>query len=285
MKVVTIYAFSTENFNRSKYEVDALMSMAKVKLFQLLQHGDLLERYGVSLRVFGKRELLNPDLFEDINRAVEVTSNNSNVILNVCVPYTSREEIAAAIKNTVVEYSQPLPSPIQPFRSFSETHISHNIRSRHLSTSAERLRAHSASSAGTSDAEDSTVSSSTTLYPDTPPDNLHLPTTLDPDVPLNKPKSQPVSFPDPESITPATLDAHMFTVGMPPIDLLVRTSGVERLSDFMLWQCHEDTKIYFLKCLWPEFDLWGFLPVLLEWQWKKRKAEELTSFSVGTNRK
>ena len=62
----------------------------------------------------------------------------------------------------------------------------------------------------------------------------------------------------------------MFTADMHALDLLLRTSGVERLSDFMLWQCHEDTDIVFLKCLWPEFDLWTFLPVLVEWQWRRR---------------
>jgi ditrans,polycis-polyprenyl diphosphate synthase len=63
----------------------------------------------------------------------------------------------------------------------------------------------------------------------------------------------------------------MFTAHDPPLDLLVRTSGVERLSDFMLWQCHQDTQIVFLSVLWPEFDLWSFLPVLWEWQWRRRK--------------
>lgn len=63
----------------------------------------------------------------------------------------------------------------------------------------------------------------------------------------------------------------MFTTGTPPLELLVRTSGVERLSDFMLWQSHQSTSIVFVDCLWPDFDLWHFLPVLLEWQWRSRK--------------
>lgn len=82
------------------------------------------------------------------------------------------------------------------------------------------------------------------------------------------------SYPDPETITTETLNEHMLTAGAPPLDLLIRTSGVERLSDFMLWQCHENTSIVFLKCLWPEFDLWQFLPVLVEWQWQKKKLQE-----------
>jgi ditrans,polycis-polyprenyl diphosphate synthase len=82
------------------------------------------------------------------------------------------------------------------------------------------------------------------------------------------------SYPDPETVTAETLNEHMLTAGAPPLDLLIRTSGVERLSDFMLWQCHENTSIVFLKCLWPEFDLWQFLPVLVEWQWQKKKLQE-----------
>lgn len=76
MKVVTVYAFSIENFNRSKYEVDALMEMAKVKLSQLAQHGDLLDRYGASVRILGQRDLVKPDVLEAIDRAVELTKRN-----------------------------------------------------------------------------------------------------------------------------------------------------------------------------------------------------------------
>jgi hypothetical protein len=39
----------------------------------------------------------------------------------------------------------------------------------------------------------------------------------------------------------------------------------------MLWQCHQDTEIVFIDCLWPEFDIWKFMPILLEWQWRKTK--------------
>jgi ditrans,polycis-polyprenyl diphosphate synthase len=81
------------------------------------------------------------------------------------------------------------------------------------------------------------------------------------------------NFPDPETITEDTITAHTFTgAHTPQLDLLIRTSGVERLSDFMLWQCHQDTDIVFLKCMWPEFGLWHFMPVLLEWQWQRRKG-------------
>lgn len=290
--MVTIYAFSIENFKRSKYEVDALMNMAKVKLSQLAQHGDLLDRYGASVRVLGQRGLVKADVLEAIDRAVHMTSTNTRAILNVCFPYTSHDEITTAIRNTVVEYSTLLNNPQRPF---SESHITHTLRTRHLSAAAERIRAHSPSSGNTSEAEDST-SSSTTLHPEFPPEDpthsfssstssfsISKPPNIYPDrLPNNDEKgthqssaeNPPPTYPDPESITANILNDHMFTAGLPRLDLLIRTSGVERLSDFMLWQCHQDTEIVFLKCLWPEFDLWTFLPVLVEWQWRRRKAVE-----------
>lgn len=74
--MVTIYAFSIENFKRSKHEVDALMELAKLKLGQLAEHGALLDRYGASIRILGNRSLVKPDVIEAIDRAVAVTANN-----------------------------------------------------------------------------------------------------------------------------------------------------------------------------------------------------------------
>jgi ditrans,polycis-polyprenyl diphosphate synthase len=104
------------------------------------------------------------------------------------------------------------------------------------------------------------MSSTTALDPESPPLKSTAPTS-------NK-------FPNPESITTETLNRHTYTSEDPPLDIFVRTSGVMRLSDFMLWQCHEDTHIFFLKCFWPEFDIWHFIPVLLEWQWRQKKRME-----------
>jgi ditrans,polycis-polyprenyl diphosphate synthase len=258
---VTIYAFSIENFKRSRYEVDALMSLAKLKLTQLAQHGELLSRYGASIRVLGQRSLVKPDVLDAIDRAVELTKGNSDAILNVCFPYTSRDEITTAMRNVVEEYTTPVPTT-EKERTFSEIHITHHIRAKNLFATSKMIRAHSPASGAVSDAEDSTISSSSTLQPSTPPEHMDLPDHL---------AKKSISYPDPENITTTTLTSHMFVTGMPPLDLLIRTSGVERLSDFMLWQVHQNTEISFLDCMWPEFDLWMFLPVLIEWQWRRRK--------------
>ena len=52
------------------------MEMAKVKLSQLSQHGDLLDMYGASVRVLGRTDLVKPDVLEAIDHAVELTRNN-----------------------------------------------------------------------------------------------------------------------------------------------------------------------------------------------------------------
>lgn len=296
--MVTIYAFSIENFKRSKYEVDALMDMAKVKLSQLAQHGDLLDRYGASIRVLGRRELVKRDVLEAVDRAVELTSRNGDAILNICFPYTSRDEITGAIRETVIDYSKPIePTQLPAQRNpFSEKHIAHNIRSRgggSKSLEQDELDAPNNKEENVSETEvdinqdsslsdSSQFSSSTTLHHHSPAtgedqsdSGRESPATTNVTDPTLR-GSKPV-FRSPETITPKTLTQHTFTADNPPLDLLVRTSGVERLSDFMLWQCHQNTQIVFLETLWPEFDLWTFLPVMWEWQWRARK------FGIGKN--
>ncbi|KAK6084150.1 di-trans,poly-cis-decaprenylcistransferase [Seiridium cupressi] len=256
VKVVTVYAFSIENFNRPKSEVGGLMKMAKIKLEQLCQHGELLDRYGACIRVLGERDMIPPDVLPFVDRAVEMTKHNKNAVLNICFPYTARAEMTAAIKVTVEEFSsppEPLPTP------FSQARITQTIKSNQLKKSdAPSSREASPDTHSKSDVDDS-VSTDTTLNSDSP---RQMP--RDTNARLSE-------FKDKETITAETLDGHMYTGECPPLDIFVRTSGVMRLSDFMLWQCHVDTHIFFLKCFWPEFDLWHFVPVLLEWQWRQKQ--------------
>lgn len=272
---MTVYAFSLENFKRSKYEVDGLLNIAKMKLTQLAQHGDLLDRYGASIRLLGQRNLIRSDVLEALDKAIEMTSGNTRAVLNISAPYTSRDEITTAIRNTVIDYTKPpMPSSKRPF---SESRIARNIRSQRSNHAIEDTKPPSRAPSPVNFPEDGgeevsivnnssfSTATSTTLNPSPGSESRsRSPASL---LPVS------TNLPDPESITADTLTDHMFTAGSPPLDLLIRTSGVERLSDFMLWQCHKDTSVVFLDCYWPEFDLWQFLPVLLEWQTQKMKQQ------------
>jgi len=287
------------------------MDMAKTKLIQLSEHGSLLDRYGACIRVLGQKELLNPDVQEAIDRTVEMTKKNNKAVLNICFPYTSREEITTAIRSTVEEWSRPIERTLSEKghkSPFKEDRIANTIRSQQLSDHTKTQTAqfnssgtaaakeqheatylqppgpHSAASSTTSLSSALSTSPSdaatqdTSQEADTSLSSISSSHSTTPPSPRNKPPTQP-TYPSPELITPATLTAHMFTATDPPLDLLIRTSGVERLSDFMLWQCHQHTQIVFVPVLWPDFDLWSFLPVIWEWQWRvmkraKREREE-----------
>ena len=290
-----MYAFSVENFKRSKYEVDHLMEMAKVKLVQFSQHGDLLDRYGACIRVIGQRELVKPDVLEAIDRAVDMTKHNKKAILNICFPYTGRDEITTAIRETVIEFSKPLEKPTTVTKSpFSESRIAYNIRTQHSpgngksSSYLEPPSQATPPSRPLSASRDSSYTSLSSLSNSTNEKACSLSTsstsTLNPSTPqtgdLDTPPLYRPQYPSPDAITPETLTSHTYTATCPPLDLLIRTSGVHRLSDFMLWQCHQETEIVFLKCLWPEMDLWGFLPVIWEWQWRQRHKEKARDASI-----
>jgi len=172
--------------------------------------------------------------------------------------------MTTAIRTTVEEYST---TPRPHSTPFSQNRITQKILSKQAGKPdfLEPIResASPTPSSVQSDDQDDAVSTATTLHSDSA-------AVKDVD------NEETVAiYPNAETITPETLDKHVYTADCPPLDLFVRTSGVERLSDFMLWQCHQDTDIFFLKCFWPEFDLWHFLPVLVEWQWRqKQKARE-----------
>ncbi|KNE68887.1 di-trans,poly-cis-decaprenylcistransferase [Allomyces macrogynus ATCC 38327] len=64
----------------------------------------------------------------------------------------------------------------------------------------------------------------------------------------------------------AAVAQHLGTAGCPPLDLLVRTSGEHRLSDFLMWQASEKCLLRFVSPAWPEFGFWTFWPSLVEYQ-------------------
>lgn len=263
-KVITVYAFSIENFNRPKYEVDGLMELAKVKMEQIMQHGEILDRYGAAVRVLGQRDLIRADVLEVFDRAEETTKNNGSCVLNICFPYTSREEITRSIRTTVEQFSSPHTPPPPPPQNttFSETRIKQKILSKKLDSpeALSTIRETSPSpSMSRYDDHDDSVSTTTTLPPGSPPQTSHAAGA-----------GAPV-LPNPETITEKTLDHNMYTAGDPPVDILIRTSRVNRFSDFMLWQSHQNTDVFFLDCFWPEFNLYRYLPVLLEWQWRQKQ--------------
>lgn len=187
VKMVTVYAFSLENFNRDKSEVEYLMDLAKVKFKNLMEEHDLIQTYGVCVRIIGDVSTLPPDLQRVIADMVLMSRDNTNMVLNVAFAYTSRHEITTAVKA-----------------------VSEGVRSGKI---------------------------------------------LESDISEN------------------LIERALFTDDANPPDLLVRTSGEVRLSDFLLWQSGYSC-VFFTEVLWPEFSFWNFVDCVVHYQRNRGHIEK-----------
>ncbi|KAJ8724849.1 hypothetical protein PYW07_015807 [Mythimna separata] len=173
---VTVYAFSIENFKRSKEEVDGLMDLARDKFQRLMDELDQINEWGVRIHVAGRLSLLPEDLRVLVSKAMLATRYNYKLRLNIAYAYTGRDEISRAA-----------------------THIVDGVKNNELSPQ---------------DIDDELVSR---------------------------------------------------TLELGEAELLVRTSGEVRLSDFMLWQV-SNTVLYFTDVLWPEFTVYNLLAAIIHFQ-------------------
>jgi undecaprenyl diphosphate synthase len=74
----------------------------------------------------------------------------------------------------------------------------------------------------------------------------------------------------PEEIDDEMLSSTLFTAGLPDPDLLIRTSGEYRLSNFMLWQLAY-TELHISPVLWPDFDRESLFEAVLDYQRRERR--------------
>jgi len=101
---VTLYAFSTENWNRPEAEVRGLMRLLAESLDKEV---DELHRNGVQLRHVGDLAPLSDILKSRIQAAIELTKNNDRLVANIAFNYGGRQEITAAVREIVREQIPP----------------------------------------------------------------------------------------------------------------------------------------------------------------------------------
>ncbi|XP_043504816.1 dehydrodolichyl diphosphate synthase complex subunit DHDDS [Polistes fuscatus] len=193
---VTVYAFSIENFKRSKEEVDELMELARQKFQSLINEKQKLMENGICVRIIGNLDLLPENLRKLMAEAIIITKNNSKAFLNIAFAYTSRDEMTYAIKD-----------------------ILKGIRD------ADIL---------------------------------------------------------PEDINEDLISKCLYTYNSPNPDLLIRTSGEIRLSDFLIWQV-SNSCIYFADVLWPEFSAWDLFGAIFYYQRCYTNLQNITKAQNITN--
>jgi len=100
IKVITIYALSTENLKRSKRELDEILRLLKEKSLEYV-NDERLHKHGIRVKVIGRKDLLPRDVREALEKLEEVTSKYNNLYLNLAVAYGGRAEIVDASKNLI----------------------------------------------------------------------------------------------------------------------------------------------------------------------------------------
>lgn len=140
IKYLTVYAFSTENWNRKKDEVEFLMNLVAKTLLNEL---DDMHKENVKIRFIGDMSKLSDKLNKIIKDAEDKTQNNSGVNLNIAFNYGSRDEIKNAVKSIVKEglnpdeitedaitqhlYTKNIPDPDLLIRTGGEKRISNYL--------------------------------------------------------------------------------------------------------------------------------------------------------------
>ena len=135
--MLSVYAFSTENWGRPRAEVDGLM-----RLFWETIRSDLekLHRDGVRLRHLGRLQDLSPDIQQAVRDSIELTCKNTRIGLNVCFNYGGRAELVDAVRQIVADgknpeaiteelissylYTRDLPDPDMVIRTAGEMRVS-----------------------------------------------------------------------------------------------------------------------------------------------------------------
>jgi undecaprenyl diphosphate synthase len=159
IQYLTLYAFSTENWGRPSVEVQGLMRILEDVIDRELQE---LHEEGVQLRHIGRLDRIKPSLKRKVLNAIELTKNNTRLILNIAFNYGGRDEIVWAIRHIIKD--------------------------------------------GVSE----------------------------------------------EAVTDELVSKYLFTAGVPDPDLIIRTSGELRGSNFLIWQ-GAYAEWYFTPTFWPDF--------------------------------
>lgn len=183
IRYVTFYAFSTENWKRSKTEVESLMSLLAM---QLKNFNKIMGKNKDKIRfiIIGERSKLSASLQKSISKIEEETKANTDLTAFIAINYGGRDEILHGVKKAAQEISAG------------------NMRE--------------------------------------------------------------------EELNEALFQRYLYTAGAPDPDLLIRTSGEERISNFLLWQLAY-TEFYFDDGWWPDFSMDRLLAAVRAYSKRQRR--------------
>ena len=194
---LTLYAFSSDNWQRPPAEVATLMQLFEEYLDK--ETPECVEN-GVRINVIGRRDRLPEVVRRAIEAAETATAGGQNLMLRVAVDYSSRDAIVRVARSCASH--EALPEKFLYEKLSSEEFLDEEFLRREFSRQlAEAIHS---------------------------------------------------------------------TTGAPEVDLLIRTGGEQRLSDFLLWECAY-AELYFTKRMWPDFDAADLEAALSEFHARERR--------------
>ena len=100
IEIITVYAFSTENFNRPPHEVEGLMNLFVTNFKRLVDH-EKIHRNEVKVKVVGRTDLIPESVREAIKEAEDATAKYDKRLFNIAIGYDGRMEIIDSIKKII----------------------------------------------------------------------------------------------------------------------------------------------------------------------------------------
>ncbi len=120
VKYLTLYAFSSENWQRPEREVKALMQLLVQEISQEL---DRFKQENIRLKVIGDLSRLEPEVYQAVQKAIEQTSNNNRMTIVIALSYGARQEIVNAVRQIAQKVKQGQLDPSEINEQIFANHL------------------------------------------------------------------------------------------------------------------------------------------------------------------
>ncbi|SCN60696.1 dehydrodolichyl diphosphate synthetase, putative [Plasmodium chabaudi chabaudi] len=225
IKILSVFAFSLLNYNRTPEEVHVLFYLNLFFLINEEYFIKFVKQNKIRIRIIGNLSYINEAYREIIYNAEEKTKHHDNLTLNIFFSYTSRNEMTLCKINPNLYFDtykdllkkRNINYTYANSNNSDKTNIQINPKTKNTQTSQVRCNC-----------------------------------------------GKVCSF-DKNQIKILNYHNKLLTADFPPPDILIRTSGEQRLSDFMLYQVSEFTEVYFIDDYWPIFNFLKFIYVILHY--------------------
>lgn len=276
VKYVTVYAFSIDNFKRRPEEVHSLMDLMLEKIEELLEEESIVNQYGLRIYFIGNLKLLNEPVRVAAERAMAATAKNTKAVLLICVAYTSYDEIVHAVQESckakrnetealnATKGINSVPG-VEEDMKINEVIVCNLQGSCENSSSKFRALNRTTACNGVIGVEKKNGVAVHHPIQGTSEDGWDevASTTRNGEIEGNEEsKEKQVVLP---TIKVLDIEKHMYMSVAPEPDILIRTSGENRLSNFLLWQT-TNCPLYSPTALWPELGFWHLVWAVLNFQ-------------------